>query len=302
MQKGLVFDTKRFSIHDGPGIRTTVFLKGCPLRCAWCHNPESQDTDPGVMLRPGRCIACGACVEVCPEHAIARNGSGAVVTDLDRCVRCATCTETCYAEARQRVGDERSVDEVMTEILADLSFYDESGGGVTLSGGEPLLQKDFARAILQACRMREIRTAVDTSGAVSWAAFEQVRPYTDLFLYDLKHIDDGEHRRHTGAGNRRILENLRKLAACGADVVLRIAIIPGFNDGDRQVDEIGAFAAALPRRYPVTVLPYHAAAEEKYRRLNMPWSLADVQPPTKERMAEIAGLLGARGLEVTTGG
>lgn len=302
MHSGLVFDTKRFSIHDGPGIRTTVFLKGCPLHCGWCHNPESQETDAEVMLRPDRCIGCGACIDACPEHAISSNGGGAVITDLGLCVRCGTCTETCYADARQRVGEEKTVEEVMAIIASDLSFYDESAGGVTISGGEPLLQKDFALELLQACKLRDIHTVVDTSGAVSWRTIDRIRAYTDLFLYDLKHMDDAEHRKHTGAGNRRILENLHKLANCGADVVLRFAVIPGVNDSDENIRTLGEFAAGLRRRYPVSILPYHAAAEDKYKRLNKTFQMEEIQAPEDERMAEIASILGGYGLEVKTGG
>ena len=302
MSTGLVFDIKRFSIHDGPGIRTTVFLKGCPLHCPWCHNPESQDSKPDVMLRPSRCIGCQACIEVCPEHAISADESGTVITDRDLCVRCGTCTETCYAEARERIGEQRTVAEVMQDIESDLDFYDESGGGVTLSGGEPLVQIDFLLELLRECRKREIRTAIDTSGAVAWKVFEKVRRYTDLFLYDIKHMDDSMHRQATGVSNRRILENLRRLSESGHDIVLRFAIIPGFNDSNEQVNQIGAFAACLPHRHPVSILPYHAAAADKYKRLGQSYTLVGADPPGDERMAEIAGILEGYGLEVKTGG
>ena len=302
MTTGLVFDIKRFSIHDGPGIRTTVFLKGCPLQCAWCHNPESQDTKPDVMLRPGRCIACEACIEACPEHAISTAADGAVVTNMSLCVRCGTCTETCYAEARQKIGQERTVDEVVETVERDLDFYEESGGGVTLSGGEPLVQREFAVELLRACRERGIHTAVDTSGAVAWKAIEDVRGHTDLFLYDIKHMDSDVHRDSTGAGNRRILANLEKLSGLGQALVLRFAVIPGFNDSDENVRRIGEFAAGLPRRHPLSVLPYHAGAADKYKRLNQSYTLGDIDPPGDDRIAEIAGILEGYGLEVKTGG
>jgi len=186
MATGLVFDTKRFSIHDGPGIRTTVFLKGCPLQCSWCHNPESQGRHSEIMLRPERCIACMACIEVCPQHAITAAGNG-VNTDLGLCIRCGECTITCYAEARELIGEEFTVDQVMEKIERDLSFYDESGGGVTLSGGEPLMHREFVLELLRECKRREIATAVDTSGSVSWKTIDRVRPFVDLFLYDIKH-------------------------------------------------------------------------------------------------------------------
>lgn len=302
MSTGLVFDIKRFSIHDGPGIRTTVFLKGCPLHCPWCHNPESQDLKPDVMLRPSRCIGCQACIEVCPEHAISTDKSGTVITDRTLCVRCGTCTETCYAEARQRIGEELTVAEVMKIIESDLDFYEESGGGATLSGGEPLLQKDFVSDLLAQCKKREIHTAIDTSGAVAWKVFDRVRADTDLFLYDLKLMDDRLHREVTGVGNRRILENLQKLSALGHEINLRFAVIPGINDSDENIQKIGEFAAGLPRRHTISILPYHAAAADKYKRLELSYTLGDTNPPGDDRMAEIADILEGYGLEVKTGG
>lgn len=302
MESGLVFDIKRFSIHDGPGIRTTVFLKGCPLHCPWCHNPESQDSKPDVMLRPGRCIACEACIEACPEHAICTDEGGTVVTDRSLCVRCGSCTEVCYAEARERIGEERSVVEVMETVRSDLSFYDESGGGVTLSGGEPLMQKAFAAELLMACRGLGIHTAVDTSGAVSWNAFEAVRANTDLFLYDLKHMDLDVHRDATGAGNRRILRNLEKLSTLGHAINLRFAVIPGFNDDEENVRRTGEFAAGLPKRHPVSILPYHSAAADKYKRMDQSYTLGGITPPGEDRIAAIAGVFEGFGLEVRTGG
>lgn len=302
MSTGLVFDVKRFSIHDGPGIRTTVFLKGCPLHCAWCHNPESQDTKPDVMLRPGRCIGCGACIEVCPEQAVSRNDDGVVVTDRARCLRCGTCADTCYAEARERVGETRTVAELLETIGRDRGFYDESGGGMTLSGGEPLLQRDFAANLLIACQAHGIHTAVDTSGAVPWKAFEATTPHTDLFLYDIKHMDDAAHREATGASNRRILENLRRLSGRGHDIVLRFAVIPGFNDDEDNLRRTAAFAAGLPRRHPVSLLPYHGAAEDKYKRLGQSYTLGRLRPPGDDRIADIAAILEGYGLEVSTGG
>ena len=293
MATGRVFDIQRFSIHDGPGIRTTVFLKGCPLNCAWCHNPESQGTAADVMLRPSRCIGCGACVEVCPEHAISTDAEGIVVTDRGLCVRCGTCTETCYAEARERIGERITVAEAVERIERDRDFYEESGGGVTLSGGEPLMQEDFAGELLRSCRQRDIHTAVDTSGAVSWRVIEAVREYTDLFLYDLKHMDREAHRASTGAGNRRILQNLEKLSGLGHAIVLRFAVIPGIND---------EFAATLPGRHSLSILPYHAAARDKYKRLNQSYTLGDIDPPGDDRIAAIAEIFKGCGLEVTTGG
>jgi len=302
MIKGTVFDTKRFSIHDGPGIRTTIFLKGCPLHCLWCHNPESQSPHPDVMLRPNRCIACHACIDDCPQGAISVNGSSSVTTDMNLCIRCGDCTDTCFAEAREIIGEEMSVAQVMAEIERDLSFYDESGGGVTFSGGEPLLQRDFVLALLQECKRREIRTAVDTSGAVSWQTLDRVRPFTDLFLYDIKHMDNTAHKKLTGVSNQLILDNLHQLSTHGHNIILRFAIIPGLNDSEQNIRQTGEFAVNLPQRHPISILPYHATAADKYQRLNQPCQLPTIQPPTDIRMAKIADILHSYGLEVKIGG
>src|SRR5665648_251738 len=184
MPAGFIFDIKKYSINDGPGIRTTIFLKGCPLSCWWCHNPESQSPRPELIFRPGRCDLCGACVDTCQHAAITWSLNGPL-TDRDTCQRCGDCAQVCYSEARQMVGRQMSLSEVMAEIKQDLTFYEESGGGVTLSGGEPLFQKEFSLAILKACREQDIHTVLDTCGYTNWQTFEQSTPYVNLFLYDL---------------------------------------------------------------------------------------------------------------------
>jgi len=300
-QRGTVFDIKRFSIHDGPGIRTTIFLKGCPLRCQWCHNPESQDPRPELILRAERCIGCGACVEACETGAVYVE-DGRIFTDRTRCTRCGACTEVCYAEAREMAGQEMSVETVMAEIERDVAFYDTSGGGVTFSGGEPLMQPEFLLALLRACRERGIHTVVDTCGYGPWEAVEAVAEETDLFLYDLKLMDDAKHRRYTGASNRRILDNLRRLSELGASIRLRVPVIPGVNDDGEEMHRLGTFAARLPNVTRVDLLPYHPTGKGKYERLGREYPLPDLRPPSEERIREIARLLEDFGLEVGIGG
>jgi pyruvate formate lyase activating enzyme len=298
---GTVFDIKKFSIHDGPGIRTTVFFKGCPLRCWWCHNPESQALGPELMVRANRCIQCEACLSACTHGAISRD-SGVISTDAAKCVACGACAEVCYAEARQIVGREMTVAQVVAEIERDVPFYDESGGGVTFSGGEPLLQPGFLLALLRACQEREIHTALDTCGFAPWETLDRVREYVDLFLYDLKLMDDDGHLKFTGVSNELILRNLQALSRRGHNVVVRVPVIPGINDDDENVRRIGTFAAALPSLQRVDLLPYHHAGAQKYHRLHKVYELPDARPPSDGRMAEIGQVLRGFGLHVKIGG
>ena len=301
MTQGLVFDIRKYSIHDGPGIRTTVFFKGCPLSCWWCHNPESQSSGHEVILHDNRCIRCGACVAACPHQAIAWI-DGEPITDRVICERCGTCVGECYSEARQIVGREMTVEQVMAEIAPDTAFYDESHGGVTFSGGEPLLQRDFLLALLQACQARELHTAIDTSGFASWDTVDQIRPFTDLFLYDLKLIDDERHHEFTGVTNQPILRNLQDLSALGHSIVIRIPIVPGLNDDDEAIRQMAEFIAALPNRHPIDLLPYHHIAVDKYLRLGKPYRLFEVRRPDGDRMNDIARQLQQFDLPVTIGG
>jgi pyruvate formate lyase activating enzyme len=299
--RGIVFDIRRYSIHDGPGIRTTVFFKGCPLSCWWCHNPESQSAAVEMIFRASRCIACRACLEACEQGALAWNGDGPVVAP-EKCRLCGACAAACCAEARQQVGREMTVEQVMAEVERDIAFYDESGGGVTISGGEPLLQRNFLSALLRACRVKEIHTALDTSGFAPWQTIERIRADVDLFLYDLKLIDDARHRQFTGVSNAPILRNLRALSQRGHAIRLRVPVIPVVNADDESVRQIGALAAALPHLNGVDLLPYHAIGVDKYARFNRAYHLPETRPPSDERMAEIAHILTSFGLAVKVGG
>jgi pyruvate formate lyase activating enzyme len=298
---GIVFDIKKFAIHDGPGIRTTVFFKGCPLHCWWCQNPESQAPEPELVFRESRCIRCEACLPLCAQGAISWDDD-VLFTDMEKCILCGACVEACYAEARQIVGREMTVAQVVAEIERDVAFYDESGGGVTFSGGEPLWQQDFLLALLRDCKEKEIHTAVDTCGFAPWETLDGIWEYVDLFLYDLKLMDEAQHRKFTGVSNASILYNLQMLSERGHNIFLRVPIIPGVSDDEENIRQIGVFAAALPCLDRVDILPYHHAAAEKYHRLNKVYGLPEIRPPSDERMAEIAQILQGFGLQVKIGG
>jgi pyruvate formate lyase activating enzyme len=298
---GIVFDIKKFSVHDGPGIRTTVFLKGCGLRCWWCHNPESQHPKPELLLRPDMCIQCGACVGECPHKAISANGSG-ITTNRDACAKCGSCLSSCYADAREIVGKEMTVAEVITAIQLDTAFYDQSGGGVTFSGGEPLMQGDFLLELLQACKTQEIHTTVDTCGHAPTETLDKIRHYTDLFLYDVKLIDAARHREVTGASNELILDNLRMLANNGHNIIVRIPIIPNINDDAYNINQIAELAKSLPGIQRMDVLPYHKIGRDKYNRIGKENPMPETEPPTDEQVDAIVKQIEKTGLTVTIGG
>jgi len=295
---GIIFDIKRFAVHDGAGIRTTVFLKGCPLSCWWCHNPEGQMQQPELILRPERCIGCGACVDACEQDAVLLD-RGATSTDRERCTVCGACVEVCYAEAREIVGREMTVAQVMDMIERDSTFYDQSGGGATFSGGEPLAQPIFLGGLLRACKERDLHTTLDTCGFASWNVLEDIREDVDLFLYDLKLMDDARHREVTGASNEFILENLQRLSREGHRIILRVPIIPGINDDRENMQAIGLLAADLPGLERVDLLPYHRIGRSKYQQLGKRCPMPEVDAPTDETITRIARRLRGLGLVVT---
>lgn len=299
--KGLIFDTKKYAIHDGPGIRTTVFFKGCPLSCRWCHNPEGLTSARQGVYRKDLCIGCGQCVEVCPQGALSLTPEG-VVTDPTLCIRCGTCAERCPAEAREWIGREVTPEEVLAEIEKDRAFYDESGGGVTFSGGEPLMQPDFLLALLGACGKIDIHRTVDTTGHADPALLLRVAGETDLFLYDLKLMSPEKHRMYTGITNHLILENLEALSRHGAKIRVRAPMIPGINMDDENIDAMGSFVSRLPSIPEIHLLPFHNAARDKYRKLGLTYELEGLIPPTDDHMASVAERLRHFGLTVQTGG
>lgn len=297
MESGMIFDIKHFSIHDGPGIRTTVFLKGCPLSCWWCHNPESQRLFREKLYTVGRCIGCMECLAACPTHALSETEIG-LFTDPEKCLRCGACSDVCLAEACEMAGRELTVNQVMDEIEKDRAFFDESGGGATFSGGEPLIQPDFLLALLKACKDCRIHTVVDTSGFSAWNVLDSIRHHVDIFLFDLKLMDDEKHRLFTGVSNRRILRNLQALSSGGHRVRIRIPIIPGITDDDDNVVAIGVFAAGLPTAPPIDLLPYHHFAAAKYERLARAYPFQDMRPPMADVMNRLAERLCSMGLAV----
>lgn len=299
--QGLIFDIRRFSIHDGPGIRTTVFFKGCPLSCWWCHNPESQSAAQEVMLWESRCIRCGACIPACPLDAIDRY-DGRVVTDREVCIACASCMDACTAEARELVGRKMNADEVMREIERDSIFFEQSGGGVTFSGGEPLSQRAFLAELLRRCKALDIHTTVDTCGYTPWKILDSIRQDVDLFLYDLKMMDDARHRKYTGVPNGLILDNLRALVEHGSRVIVRVPVIPGINDDEENLSQTAAFIASLEGIERVDLLPYHESAAGKYERLGKPYLMPETPSPSASRMEEISALMKGHSLTVKIGG
>jgi len=296
--EGWVFDVKRFAVHDGPGVRTTVFLKGCSLRCVWCHNPESINPHPELLFHPTRCIACGACLEVCPHGAHRMTTKGARTYDRNLCVLCGRCAASCYAEALVMAGQRLSVEDVMTVVRQDATFYTVSGGGVTLSGGEPLFQGAFATALLRQCNAEGFHTALDTCGHVRWAIMERALPYVDLVLYDLKHISPPRHQQYTGVSNRLILENLRRLSRSSVPIEIRMPIIPTINDSRETIDAAARFLASLSHIIAVRLLAYHRLAGSKYHSLGRENTLPDVTPPSGRQMQRIAGWIRQHGLPV----
>ena len=308
---GKLYDIQGFSVHDGPGIRTTVFLKGCPLRCPWCHSPESQEFPTELNWMEIRCTgvdACGRCLFACPEKAITpgakkispKDNSEITLVKIDRlkCTSCFRCADACPQNALYRCGTEYTVEEVMDRVKRDLPFYKRSGGGVTVSGGECLWQPEFTVALLKACKEAGIHTAVDTTGYCKWEIMEKVLPYADLFLYDLKQMDPDKHRRVIGVENERILDNARRLAKAGGKLQIRIPTIPMFNDNETSYREFGAFILELGDAVEtVQLLPYHNLGAVKWERLGRPGPALEAIPPTEEHMKELKGLLESMGVK-----
>ncbi len=301
MQNGIVFDIKRYAIHDGPGIRTTIFFKGCPMQCRWCQNPEGIAKEPEVIFWENRCSQCDDCLNICSYDAIIKKGNTKYI-DKKKCNLCGECVKVCSTEALEIVGKDMSVEEVINEIERDVIFFDESGGGVAFSGGEPLFQHDFLNNLLKQCKERDVHTAVDTSGYCPYQAIETVQDKVDLFLYDLKVIDNRVHIEYTGVSNEPILENLKKLSSNGNNIVVRIPIIHGVNDNVTHIEDIADFLLPLKNIKEINILPYHNFGVSKYMRLSSPGMVIENFPEPNDIIDEIKKIFEKREFIIKVGG
>ncbi len=297
---GAVFDIQRFSVHDGPGIRTIVFLKGCALECEWCANPESQAATPELLFDPARCIVCENCLILCPHGALHKQGER-IIYERERCRGCGTCAQKCYAEARVLKGRRMTVEAVVAEVLKDEAFYTASGGGVTLSGGEPLDQSHFARGILEGCKNYALHTAVETAGHVAWSSFERIIPYTDLFLFDIKHTDPAKLKKFTKGDAALILQNIKKLVKSAKQIIVRTPVIPGFNDSPAEIQKIARLVKSLGIK-ELNLLPYHRYGQHKYRLMGRRYVFQGRQQIGTQHMLALQDAASRAGLKLQVGG
>lgn len=296
---GNIIEIQRWSVSDGPGSRTVVFLKGCPLHCPWCANPESQDTARQIGIFSSRCVSCGGCRRDCPEATALPAKEGAFVDD--RCTGCGTCIETCHAGARSWMGEEMTVDDIMEILQKDMIFYRKSGGGITFSGGEPLTQPAFVKEVITRCEQVGIHTAVETCGYFSWKTSEEAVRMLDFIIFDIKHMDDVIHKRLTGVSNRRILENVKRIGELNTPLVIRIPVIPTLNDSPENILETARFVRDhLPNAIGIEALPYHRLGVNKYAALGMEYQLSHLEPPSPEAMETLRRIISNTGIPSIT--
>lgn len=296
-QTGVVFNIQRFSTQDGPGIRTTVFMKGCPLKCLWCCNPESQHIQQEIIFSKRKCIHCNRCLMSCPEGAITVNGDSKLI-DRTKCNLCGRCVNTCFSNALEIIGEKKTVQEIMEQIDKDQTIYRNSGGGVTLSGGEPTFQPDFSATLLEACHSENIHTAIETCGYAPWEQYQKILPFVDLFLFDIKYMDNQIHQQLTGQSNDLILKNLEKLAKTGKQIIVRLPLIPDFNMSSQNFDEKMAYLKRIGISV-VHILPYHKLGVSKYEQLGLEYQLSDVKSISDIEIDEIKTKYEQAGMQVT---
>lgn len=298
----LVSNIQKFTVHDGMGIRTTVFLLGCPLRCKWCQNPEAIKGTPDIMMSHELCTNCGACIAACPENAIYVGEDGKICTDWGKCTTCFECVKECYFKAREKTGTPYSVDELYDELVKDEEFYKTSGGGVTISGGEPMMSADFVQELFTKLKGRDINTAIETCGFAPWRCFETIFDVTDLFLYDIKLINSEKHKHWTMADNELILRNVRKLAEMGKQIIIRVPLIPDVNDGDKEFANIVTFAKSLKGVDELHILPFHQVGSSKYESVDLKYEMADWKEENAERIEKCKVMAEKMGFRVSVGG
>jgi len=295
---GYIFDIQRCSINDGPGIRTTVFFKGCPLRCIWCDNPESQEQLPQLLYFESLCTRCGRCVEVCPSGATRISLNGSIEIDRGLCQACGRCVEACLNEARVISGRTMMVEEVVEIVRKDELFYRNSGGGVTASGGEPTYQPDFLKELFRQCQSCGIHTTLDTCGYVRWEVMAEILDYVDLVYYDLKHMDAERHKELTGVDNELILDNARRISQSGKPIVIRIPLIPGCNDSEANIKAIAEFVTGI-KVVRVDIVPFHQLGSKKYERLGLIYKLGEAKPYQEDEIQVFKDTLQSYGIEVS---
>jgi pyruvate formate lyase activating enzyme len=298
--EGLVLSIDRFVGEDGPGIRTTVFMKGCPLRCVWCHSPESISPKPQLLFQANRCIRCGACVEACPQEAQIASPTDRRVL-WERCNDCGKCVPICPSGAVKTAGTWMSVDQVMEVVEKDLVYYRNSGGGVTFCGGEATLQHEFLSACLKACKHAGIDTALDTCGQAKWSVLEEILPDVDLFLYDIKHMDSARHKALTGVGNELILQNLARIGRRGKPIWVRIPLIPGYNDSEENLRRVAEFALPMDTVEKISLLPYNVVSGAKYQSIGEKYQLEQVVAHSKDEEKALAKMLSRHGKKAELG-
>lgn len=298
--KANIFNIQKFSLHDGPGIRTTVFFKGCPLSCIWCHNPESQNLGREILYDKNKCTLCGTCLKACKNHAVEINRDK-LVTNVDKCTFRGDCLLACTNGARQLAGQEYTVEEVLEEVLKDRVFYKNSGGGVTLSGGEPLLYADFVEDLLMKLKEENIHTALDTCGAVDFKVLEKTAPYTDLFLYDLKSMDDDKHILYTGVSNKGIIDNLIRLSKIHGNINLRLPLIEGINADENHIREILSLIRETGIK-KINLLPYHDIGMHKYGKLGRNYDSRKMARPGDDKLDTFKEMFERDGYIVKIGG